>query len=163
LWGWMGTAYHVAFFQLINPAAEVFGVVFLLQAGLFATWAAIHHQGGIGRVRGAGVWVGGLMLAYAFLIYPALGWLLGHRYPASPTFGLPCPTTIATFGLFVWATPRPPWWLWVIPLGWTLVATSAALNLGMFEDLGLLAAGLTAAAWLWYRSRHVRVVASAVA
>src|SRR3990172_2072818 len=34
-WGWAGIAYHLAFFRSINPAATLFGAVFVLQAALF--------------------------------------------------------------------------------------------------------------------------------
>jgi hypothetical protein len=71
-----------------------------------------------------------------------LATVFGHTYPTRPTFGLPCPTTIATLGLLLWATPSAPWWIWVIPLTWSLVGTAAALALDIREDFGLaLAAG----------------------
>jgi hypothetical protein len=94
------------------------------------------------------------LLGYALAVYPLFGWSLGHRYPSSPTFGVPCPTTIATLGLLVWLSPPPPWWLLVVPLLWVVVGSSAAFALGIREDIGLLVAGVTASAWLWYRSRH---------
>ena len=89
-------------------------------------------------------------------MYPLLNVLLGHRYPAMPTFGAPCPTTIATFGLLTWATPRPPWFVWPIPVLWALVGTSAAFALGVREDLGLLAAaGLAVAVQLRRRGERL--------
>lgn len=36
LWLWMGVVYHLAFFVAINPAASLFGALFVLQALLFA-------------------------------------------------------------------------------------------------------------------------------
>jgi hypothetical protein len=154
LWVWMGGVYHLWFFRRINPAAVVFGAAFLLQALLFAVWALTHRPDAAGRLRGARAWVGGSLLGYALAVYPLFGWSLGHRYPSSPTFGVPCPTTIATLGLLVWLSPPPPWWLLVVPLLWVVVGSSAAFALGIREDIGLLVAGVTASAWLWYRSRH---------
>jgi hypothetical protein len=84
------------------------------------------------------------MLAYAFAVYPLLNVVFGHIYPAMPTFGAPCPTTVATLGLLTWASPRPPWWVWAVPVAWALVGTSAALTLGITEDFGLLAAAVLA-------------------
>ena len=98
--------------------------------------------------------VGGAMVAYALVLYPLLVWLFGHRFPASPSFGLPCPTTIATLGFLVWARSRPPWWLLTVPLAWAVVGSSAVFALGMWEDLGLPAAGIAAAAWLWRDARR---------
>jgi len=153
LWAWMGLVYHIEFFRFINPAALGFGIAFLLQAWLFLVWGVTTPPIAVGEVKGARAWLGGAMLAYALALYPLLGWLLGHRFPASATFGVPCPTTIVTLGLLVWARPRAPWWLLVVPLAWTAVGSSAAFSLGMWEDLGLLAAGATAAAWLWRDAR----------
>ena len=39
-WGWAGIAYHLAFFRRINPAATLFGAVFILQAALFV-WRGV--------------------------------------------------------------------------------------------------------------------------
>src|SRR4051812_41065017 len=43
LWGWMGIAYHLAFFRTINAAASLFAGAFVLQALLFA-WAALSSR-----------------------------------------------------------------------------------------------------------------------
>lgn len=39
-WGWMGAVYHLAFFRDINPAAVLFGGVFVLQGLLFLVLSA---------------------------------------------------------------------------------------------------------------------------
>lgn len=62
------------------------------------------------------------------------------RYPASPTFGLPCPTTIFTLGMLLVVRPVPPLRTLALPAPWVVVATMAALRLDMREDLGLLPA-----------------------
>ena len=146
LWAWMGAVYHLAFFSDINPAAHLFGAAFLLQAGLWLAWAwqsqSLTFRPANARQRSIG-WV---LLGYAFIVYPLLNVALGHGYPAMPTFGAPCPTTIATLGLLAWAAPRPPWFVWVVPILWSLVGTSAAFSLGIREDLGLLAAAILALA-----------------
>jgi hypothetical protein len=152
LWAWMGAVYHLGFFRRINPLATVFGVAFLLEAGLLAAWAIREPPTSFRPRHIPTGWVGGLLLAYAFLLYPRLATVFGHTYPSRPTFGLPCPTTIATLGLLLWATPTPPWWIWMIPLAWSLVGSAAAVSLGIREDFGLLvAAGSTVA--LLVRSR----------
>ena len=153
LWAWMGGVYHLGFFRQINPGAVLFGITFLLQALLFAIWGVTHRATEGGTVRSFDAWAGGALLGYALVVYPLLGWALGHRYPSSPTFGLPCPTTIATLGVLMWVRPQPPWWLLTIPLLWAVVGTGAAFSLGIREDLGLLVAGVVAGAWLWFRSR----------
>jgi hypothetical protein len=141
LWLWMGGVYHLIFFRPINPVATAFGALFVLEGVLL-----IAIGGWLGRLRFA--WtrtmlghVGAALIAYALVIYPILAHVLGHRYPATPTFGLPCPTTILTLGLLAWAAPPRPWGVLVIPLLWSAVGASAAVQLGVWEDLGLVAAG----------------------
>jgi hypothetical protein len=87
------------------------------------------------------------------LIYPVLGYFLGHVYPHSPTFGLPCPTTIFTFGLLLWADNKVPKYLLVIPLLWSLIGFLAAFQLGVLEDVMLLITGLVATTLIWYRDK----------
>jgi hypothetical protein len=89
--------------------------------------------------------VGGLLILYAIAIYPIVGHVSGHRYPAMPTFGTPCPTTIFTLGLLIWTSQRPPWRAMFVPLLWTIVGSVAALQLAVPQDYGLAVAGLLAA------------------
>jgi hypothetical protein len=141
LWAWMGVVYHWGFFASINTAAYFFGGLFLLQATAFVVAASrerlsFHFQADRYGVTGA------VMVAYALIFYPIIGTLAGHGYPNGPTFGLPCPTTIATFGFLLWVRGRVPWWLLVIPAAWSLLAFSAAFQLGIAEDYGLLVVGV---------------------
>jgi hypothetical protein len=90
------------------------------------------------------------------LIYPVLGYLLGHGYPSSPCFGVaPCPTTIFTFGLLLWAD-RPPRYLVLLPLIWSIIGFFAAISLGIREDIGLLVAGLAGSGLILFRGRRGR-------
>lgn len=146
LWLWMGVVYHLAFFRAINPAALAFGVAFIVQAALFL-WYGVRRERLVFRVRTdpRGV-AGALLVAYAIVGYPLLGAAWGHVYPAAPTFGLPCPTTIFTLGLLLWAAPPVPWAVLAIPLAWAVVGTSAAARLGVREDFGLAVAALVVVA-----------------
>jgi hypothetical protein len=83
--------------------------------------------------------------------------MLGRAFPQIPTFGLPCPTTIFTIGMLAFLSSPFPRYVFAIPIAWALVGTQAALLFGIYEDLGLLAAGL-AGLWLAIdapaRTRH---------
>jgi hypothetical protein len=141
LWLWMGGVYHLVFFRLINPAASLFGALFLLEGLLLlglAEWRERLHFAWTPTTRGT---VGAAFLAYALVLYPTLAYALGHRYPATPTFGLPCPTAIFTLGLLAWVAPPRPWSVLTVPLLWSALGASAAVQLGVWEDLGLVAAG----------------------
>ncbi|HEX5690198.1 MAG TPA: DUF6064 family protein, partial [Roseiflexaceae bacterium] len=97
---------------------------------------------------------GMVLILYAMLLYPAIGALLGHGYPRSPSFGVaPCPTTIFTFGLLLCTNARVPKSVLIIPSIWAVIGFSAALGLGILEDIGLLVAGLISVGLLLWRDR----------
>lgn len=156
LWGWMGVVYHWIYFTAINPAAWVFGGFFLVQgvlflgAGVFGRRLRFRlHPDGFGIT-------GALFLTYALLFYPVVGAMAGHAYPDGPTFGLPCPTTIATFGFLLWATRRVPLWILWIPLAWSFIGGSAAVQFGIPEDYGLLVVGLMGTALVLLKNGRIK-------
>ena len=155
LWVWMAVMYHFAFFAFVTPMAYAFGALFLAQAGLLA-WHGLHTR----RLHLASPVdrpsriVGVVLALYALIGYPMLAYLLGQRYPAFPTFGLPCPTTILTLALLVWCVHPVPRIVLVIPMVWSLLGVSAAMNFGVGEDFALLAAAALALAVL--RRPHVQ-------
>jgi hypothetical protein len=143
LWLWTGIVYHLIFFSRINSAAYIFGGLFIFQALLFIYAGVLKRKMSFSFPRGSYGIIGGLFIVYALVIYPVLSFKLGHRYPMTPTFGVPCPITIFTFGLFLWTRRNIPLYLMVIPLLWSLIGLSAALSLGMKEDFGLVVAGVS--------------------
>lgn len=149
MWLWTGIAYHWMHFFEINKAAALFGAAFAIEAGLLSYHGLLNDGFQFERQdRTAGA-VGFGLILYAMILYPLLGALNGHVYPAAPIFGVtPCPTTIFTFGILVLTLPTVPWWLLVVPLLWAVVGGSAAVLLGVPEDWMLLAAGVLAAGLL---------------
>ena len=157
LWLWMGVVYHLTFFAAINPAAYIFGTLFVLQALLFVA-AAVREPSLTFRFRaGACGFAGAALFAYSLLVYPVLGYFLGHAYPSAPTFGLPCPTTIYTFAVLLCARERVPARFLLVPRAWSLIGGTAVVALGMTEDFGLPAAALIATALIATRNRELRV------
>ncbi len=144
LWGWIGIAYHMVFFAGITPAAWLFGTLFLVQAALLG-WIGLAKGrlrfGWPGLLRGS---TAAALIVYALLVYPALGVWLGHGWTGGPTFELPCPTTIFTIGMLGLAVAPIPRTLWVIPILWSGIGSSAAWLLAIPQDLGLLPAGVVA-------------------
>src|SRR5215203_1701715 len=107
LWVWMGAAYHISFFSTINPAAWGFGLAFIAEGLLLLTYG-LKKVPVVRYAKDVRGFVAILLVSYALIIYPALGYLAGHVYPYAPTFGLPCPTTIFTFGIFLLTTSQLP-------------------------------------------------------
>lgn len=142
-WLWMGVVYHIIFFSEINKAAYIFGGLFILQGIMFAGCGLIRKKLSFEYTKSAVNKTGIILIAYALIIYPVLGHNLGHAYPYSPTFGLPCPTTIFTLGILLFANKKMPMHLLIIPLLWSIVGFTAAFTLTIYEDIGLLVAGVT--------------------
>src|SRR5688572_5821334 len=146
LWAWNALVYHAWLFTRINPAAWLFAALFAVQAGLF-----VSANPGLAFFAGKG-WskrLGELLALYAFA-YPFLTMAAGHRYPATPTFGVPCPTAILTIGLMLTA-PAVPLRLAIVPIAWGLIGGSAAALLNVATDYVLLAAGMLLAALMAQR------------
>lgn len=145
LWGWLGLAYHLAFFTAINPLAYVFSGVSVAGAVVFAWQGVVRRTLTFRFARNWRTVAGVCLVVFALILYPAWSAYAGHSYPALPTFGLPCPTTIFTIGilaLLVAPYPRSPF---VVPVLWCMVGVQGAFLLDVPEDLGLLVAGLIGA------------------
>ncbi len=158
LWLWMGIVYHLIFFSPINKAAYVFGALFIIQGGVFIYSGVLQKKLRFGfKMNGFSV-TGLIFILYGFIIYPVLGYFLGHVYPKSPTFGLPCPTTIFTFGLLLLSDKRIPKYILIIPVIWTVIGFFAALNFGIYEDIGLPVTGLTALTLIIIKDKRMKPV-----
>lgn len=141
LWLWAGLVYHITFFASVNPAAVVFGVLFVAQALIFVSFARASLVP-VDRASPAARLAGRALVAYAVLGYPLLAHVVGHHYPETPTFGAPCPVTIFTLGVLLWFEWKLPRWTLAIPLVWAVIGTLAAVQLSVPQDYGLAAAGL---------------------
>jgi hypothetical protein len=143
-WLWAGVAYHAVFFTTINPAAWLFATLFVVEGGLLVWFGVVHQQlrfSSTGSLRHVAAWT---LIIYA-LLYPVLAGAEGHVFPRTPTFGVPCPTTLLTIGWLLAAdAPWPPAVAW-IPIGWAVVGGSAAALFGVRTDFMLWLAGLALA------------------
>ena len=153
MWLWTAIFYHALFFAGINKAAYLFAALFVVQGGyLFYEGCyrgRIHFSFGSGPLA----WLGLAFAAYAAILYPLIGMVSGHPYPAMPMFGVtPCPVTIFTFGMLLATVPPLSRWLLVIPFVWSLIGGSAAILLHVPQDWFLLVSGLIAVPLIVFRS-----------
>lgn len=139
MWMWMGLVYHWTYFTLINPAAWLFGAVFLAQGALLAVasfkgWFALDR-----RDDAPTKLLAATFMLYALFFYPAIEAEAARGYPFGPIFGLPCPTTIFSFGVLMLlsGTKKRMLGLLVIPVLWSLVGTVAAIEFGVVADFAL--------------------------
>ena len=156
-WLWMGIVYQIIYFSEINKAAYVFGVLFIVQGIIFFTYARVPYKMSYQFDKSIYNYAGLLFILYALLIYPVVGYFLGHHYPHSPTFGAPCPTTIFTFGVLLFVRNKIPVWAMIIPLLWSIIGFGAAISLSIYEDIGLLIAGLASFSLIIMRNREISI------
>ena len=99
MWLWTGGAYHALSFSVINKAAYIFAVLFIVE-GCYLVYAGVYRDQirfGLRPILATAVGIS--LMAYTAIAYPLIGVATGHRYPEMPMFGVtPCPVTIFTFG-----------------------------------------------------------------
>jgi hypothetical protein len=152
-WLWTGIVFCLLYWCKIFPVARVFGILMLVQGALFVIALgrqSLHYtlRSGVRSIPGM------LVLLYALLGYPLLGLLIGHRYPQFFSLGLvPCPTATFSLGLLLLTDPKPPKYLIVIPilLGFSGIVP---ISIGIYEDIGLLTAGILALIFLIPKSKR---------
>ncbi|HYB99359.1 MAG TPA: DUF6064 family protein [Candidatus Limnocylindrales bacterium] len=139
-WLWTGLLYCYAFLSRMTPLGYAFAFLFVVQAGLVARLGILGNDIRFWMNNGSRHLAGILLIFYALVAYPSLSALLGHAFPATPTFGTPTPVTIFTLGMLL--LTRAPWprILFAIPLLWTVVGTYFAIETRMREDLALIVA-----------------------
>lgn len=151
-WLWIGVVYHLIFFTVINPAAYFFGILFVVQGCLFFM-AGLKKQITFTFNRNIYTITGILFFIYAIIIYPILSHTFGHIYPKAPTFGLPCPTVIFTFGVLLFSKKKIPLFVVIIPFIWSIIGFSAAINLQIYEDFGLAIAGILGTLFIFIKNK----------
>ena len=142
LWMWSAFIYHMIFFSTINKAATVFGILFgaegimILRESLLTKHLRFEFKKTFGNITGY------FLVVYSILIYPAVDLLLGHQLTGVISLGLPCPTTIMTLGFFLLSVRPMPRYLLIIPVLWSLMGFSAAINFGICQDLLMVFAAI---------------------
>ncbi len=149
LWIWIGIVYHFIFFTTINPAAYGFGALFIIQGIL--TLQRLYAKKQLNFISKAGLksYTGYFFIAYGLILYPAISFLTEQSMPKTIALGLPCPSTIMTFGFFILAAQKFPKHLLVIPVIWAVIGISAALNIGVIQDLMIIVAAVVACIFIF--------------
>jgi hypothetical protein len=154
LWLWSGIAYHLAYFTSINKAAFGFGAIFMLQGILFI-YETFYRKNLDFKFNGSIMsYIGYLFIIIGLVIYPILLYFMKNSLSETIMLGLPCPTTIFTFGFMILTTHKFPQYLLIIPFLWTIVGTGAAIQFGVYPDYIMPVAALIATIYLLGRKRE---------
>lgn len=144
LWIWIGVAYHLVYFTVINKAAFLFGGIFILQ-GLFILFSTfVTNRLIFAFTLQTKDYLGYFFILYGLIIYPIISCFAEGSFERTIVMGLPCPSTIFTFGFFILTNNKFPKYLLIIPSLWAILGLSAAIKIGVFQDVMILIAAITA-------------------
>jgi hypothetical protein len=152
LWLWSGVVFLVIFLGSWTPTFFGFavpgfgylsGVLFVMQGGIFVYFGVLRSSLSFKPSADVQGVIGTVMVGYAVVVYPIIGWATGHPYPGYPVFGTAaCPVTIFTIGMLFWTNrPMPPFTP-IIPMVWGLAGILAVLSIKVWADAGLFIAGM---------------------
>lgn len=133
-WAWNGLilfTYKAAALAPVTYALQ--GFLFPLEAMLLGYMACLDNPPDF-DFRGITGKAGLIIMFTAVFLYPVLGNIFGHSYPAAPVFPEPCPLTIFTFGFLLGARNTIPIHLLIIPFFWSLMGIVAVVKLGVKAD-----------------------------
>jgi hypothetical protein len=152
LWLWSGVVFLVIFLGSWTPAFFGFtvpgfgymsGALFIAQGVNFAYFGLLRSSLSFRATADVYGVIGTIMVVYAVIVYPVIGWATGHPYPGYPMFGTAaCPVTIFTVGMLLWTNRRMPSLTPIIPTIWGLTGILAVVSIKVWADAGLFLAGI---------------------
>jgi hypothetical protein len=153
IWIWSGVVFFIIFFgpmeaeflgQTMSGIWYLGGALFIVQGILFLVFGMARdslsfRMAGDGKNSVFGV----ILITYAMIIYPIIGFLTGLSYPRYPVFGTgPCPLTIFTLGFLQWTDRKMPTIIAIIPFIWSLTGIMPILELNVWADVGEMLSGI---------------------
>ncbi len=157
IWLWNAFIYQAVFFSSVNRAAFGFSALMAIEAILLLYVSVIKNRLVFYIGRSARHYAGYLLVLYGLFIYPVIDLLSGHDLSHIISVGLPCPTTIMTFGFFLLTAGKFPRYLLIIPSLWALLGISAAMNFGIYQDFVMVLAAVIAVLFMGSRHAGIRV------
>jgi hypothetical protein len=153
LWIWTGIVYHLVFFTVINKAAYFFGGLFILQGVLFLFDTFLRKKLEFEFKVQSKDYIAYFFIVFGLIFYPVLIYFLENSPQTTITLGLPCPSTIFTFGLLMLTNVKFSKYLLIIPSIWAVIGTSAAFNFGVYPDYLMIISAIIANYFLIRRKR----------
>lgn len=153
LWIWIGYVYHIIFFSTINSAAIVFGIFFIIQGILFLFAFLFGKKIEFKTENTFQMFTGYFFIIFGIILYPLIGMILGKSLDVTISLGLPCPSVIYTFGIFILAGKSLPKYLLIIPTLWALLGFFAAVKFGVYQDVMLPISAIASISFLFLNKK----------
>jgi ABC-type antimicrobial peptide transport system permease subunit len=148
LWIWGGVVYQLTYFSTINKAAIGFAILFIIQGGLLIIETLIRSRFELIVTNKTIKMVAMFFFIFGIVIYPMLNYLQIQDWKNIIMVGLPCPTTILTFSIFMLTSQKFPKYLYVIPTIWAIIGTNAAFMFRIYPDIMLIVSAIFAIVFL---------------
>ncbi|MGE5382190.1 MAG: DUF6064 family protein [Omnitrophica WOR_2 bacterium] len=142
LWLWSGIVYHIGFFSDLNKPAIVFGLLFIIQGVLIIYEGWFKKALAFSFTQIISNDIGLFFVLFGLIIYPFISWFTEKSLVHIISAGLPCPSVIITLGFFMLNSARIKWYLFIIPVLWSIIGISAALNFGIYQDFMMIIGAL---------------------
>lgn len=163
-WLWVAIAFHLRQYATINWAARYFAVLFVAEAILIGWVGVVRRRLSFGRSASAGRRLAIALFIVAIVVPALAGRAAGRTWTQVELFALtPDATAIATLGLLLCSTPRPPRVLLVVPLVWCAIGGATLWALESPEawlPISAAVVGLTTIAAQRVRTARQSAVAS---
>lgn len=150
LWLWGGVIYHIGFFSKINQAAYIFGMLFIIQGGMFLIHSFKKNTSYEVKSKPQHI-AAFIIIIYGIVLYPSIGYLFEKEHLLIISLGLPCPTVITTFG-FLLLFNKIPGYMLIVPTFWSLAGLIAAINFHIYQDFIML--GTSILFFIFYTSKN---------
>jgi hypothetical protein len=95
-----------------------------------------------------------VLIIFSLIVYPFIGNLLGHLYPSRQHLACLVLPLFLLLAYYYLCHPGFPLLLLSIPAIWSIIGFSAAVSLGMKEDMGLLIAGFACTIMIIYKNKR---------
>ena len=165
LWIWSGIVFFIIYYGPIDaeflgltmPGVWYLGgILFLIQSFFFLFFGVVRSSLSFKFSSEISSVIGALMIVYAMVIYPIIGFLSSYGFPRYPIFGTaPCPLTIFTVGLLQWSDREIPLVIVVIPFIWALMGIMPVLALNVWADIGEVLSGIVGFSIILYRNSKI--------
>lgn len=126
LWTWIGLTYVVIFFLASHLSISynlslLHALFFVTQGTLLFNYAIRNNSMRLVFQKNINSYFGIILIIYSIIPHHLLNIYLGHPWPVTPAFGIPCLITIFTFGLFLQSQRYFPAYLLIIPLLFSVI------------------------------------------
>jgi hypothetical protein len=151
-WLWVGSVYQLQHYATINWAAQYFAYAFVIEALLLSWTGGIRDRLRFRRLSDPAGASGFGLAAFAVVVYPLIGPLLGRPWTQAEMFGVaPDPTVLGTLGVLV-AAERPHWIPLILPLLWCAVSGATLWTMGSPDAPIMPAAAMVALGFTVWKS-----------